>query len=356
MTPFDLPPGFAVVSVSAGVVGPVLPGRCECCPLYCCETADVPIPAAADETTFCDAACLTAGPGLPTPDQDIASPQTFDVNGSYNLIRSTSPTPPQQTIWGCPPLVVEPDLPPGCFYLFAETPAPAYTRTTWQGGAGASCPGVPGLPLSASATRRYDFAAGQGPFGAFENSGTYTVSSVGVPGVFLNADGTRTYRWKSVTAVYGQTAFVQGGFPLTTTNCVGPAGQRVGYGVYPNCVPFVGLLELTVGRSCDKVVTVPPAGLVSGAAPCVGCPGSQAGPGPLAAPPDKCQWLGDRLEFKDWCPTGYGCHHRCTNPAPAVLDGHLGGNPEMVPAIDCGPGVCPGYLDAGGPWAVTAQP
>lgn len=69
---------------------------------------------------------------------------------------------------------------------------------------------------------------------------------------------------------------------------------------------------------------------------------------PLAT---KCQHLGDRLEVLAGCASGYGCRHDCRNADPAVLDAHLGGNPVMIPANDCGPGVCPGYRPSPYPWS-----
>lgn len=53
-----------------------------------------------------------------------------------------------------------------------------------------------------------------------------------------------------------------------------------------------------------------------------------------------CTSLGDRVEFRAGCDSGWMCRHRCNSTDPKVAE-HLGGVMEAVPGDDCQ--TCPGY-------------
>ena len=53
-----------------------------------------------------------------------------------------------------------------------------------------------------------------------------------------------------------------------------------------------------------------------------------------------CTSLGERVEFRAGCDSGWMCRHTCTSTDPAVAE-HLGGVMEAVPGSDCQD--CPGY-------------
>lgn len=53
-----------------------------------------------------------------------------------------------------------------------------------------------------------------------------------------------------------------------------------------------------------------------------------------------CVSLGERIEFRAGCSTGWMCRHACTSSRPDVV-AHLGGVSEAVPGDDCQ--TCPGY-------------
>jgi len=53
-----------------------------------------------------------------------------------------------------------------------------------------------------------------------------------------------------------------------------------------------------------------------------------------------CVSLGERIEFRAGCDSGWMCRHACTSSRPDVV-AHLGGVSEAVPGDDCQ--TCPGY-------------
>lgn len=54
-----------------------------------------------------------------------------------------------------------------------------------------------------------------------------------------------------------------------------------------------------------------------------------------------CVSLGERVEFRAGCSSGFMCQHACTSSRPDVVT-HLGGVPLAVPGDDCQ--TCPGYF------------
>lgn len=53
-----------------------------------------------------------------------------------------------------------------------------------------------------------------------------------------------------------------------------------------------------------------------------------------------CTSLGERIEYRAGCDSGWMCKHACNSTDPAVVE-HLGGVMEAVPGSDCQD--CPGY-------------
>ena len=120
----------------------------------------------------------------------------------------------------------------------------------------------------------------------------------------------------------------------------------------------------------DETKTGPVASAAAPAGCCGGGPATAAGPenavvtlarttyqptGVVGRTPLKCVHLGERLEYRPDCQSGYACRHRCNNVEPEVLRDHLGGNPVMIPAVDCSAD-CPGLAETSEAWFPAATP
>lgn len=58
----------------------------------------------------------------------------------------------------------------------------------------------------------------------------------------------------------------------------------------------------------------------------------------------RCVDLGERIEVRAGCASGWMCRHECRSRQREVME-HLGEVPEAVPGDDCQD--CPGFVDAG---------
>lgn len=58
----------------------------------------------------------------------------------------------------------------------------------------------------------------------------------------------------------------------------------------------------------------------------------------------RCVDLGERIEVRAGCASGWMCRHECRSRQRDVME-HLGEVPEAVPGDDCQD--CPGFVDAG---------